>query len=211
MRTSILIIVACLCCSPVHGQKKTEKHISFKGKEMLTLDIQIADSIRIHTWSKDETYITSSVNINNNRDNDAYQIDYKDTGSSIEVKGGLSKGYFKNKSNSSTHTDIYWDVWIPDNKYFTVETINANITIEGHTDRMKVKTISGYIDLSEPSGKNADIDFSTITGTIYSNHSLSAGSQHSGIPTKITDRLNKGGSLIKLETISGDIFFRKAD
>jgi hypothetical protein len=205
------MIMVWLFISPVHAQKKTEKHISFKGKEMLALDIQIADSIRIHTWSKDETYIISSVNINNNMDNDAYQIDYKDAGNSIEVKGCFRKGYFKDKSNSSTHTDIFWDVWIPDNKYFTVETINANITIEGHTDRMKVKTISGYIDLSVPSGKNADVDFSTITGTIYSNHSLSSGSQHSGIPTKITDRLNKGGSLIKLETISGDIYFRKAD
>jgi hypothetical protein len=34
---------------------------------------------------------------------------------------------------------------------------------------------------------------------------------HSGVPTKIAEKLNDGGALIKLETISGDIFFRKSN
>lgn len=144
--------------------EKTEN--DFEGKDVPELNIQIADSIKIHTWAKDEVLVKSSVKINNT-DNDACKITYSDSGNNVEVKAGFKNDYFKGKSNSCNETDISRDVWVPDNKYFTVETINADITITGKG--------------------------------------------HSGIPTRIADRLNKGGDMIKLETISGDIFFRKTD
>jgi DUF4097 and DUF4098 domain-containing protein YvlB len=73
---------------------------------------------------------------------------------------------------------------------------------------MNVKSISGYIDLTEPASKNADIDFSTISGRMYSNHELALSKAHTGIPLKINEKLNNGGDPVKLETISGDIYFR---
>jgi DUF4097 and DUF4098 domain-containing protein YvlB len=76
---------------------------------------------------------------------------------------------------------------------------------------MNVKSISGYIDLTEPEGKQADLDFSTISGRMYSNHELALNKMHSGIPMKINEKLNNGGDPIKLETISGDIYFRKTN
>jgi DUF4097 and DUF4098 domain-containing protein YvlB len=76
---------------------------------------------------------------------------------------------------------------------------------------MKVKSISGYIDLEVPADKQADLDFSTISGTMYSNHELALNQKHGGIPSKIMEKLNDGGVPIKLETISGDIFFRKSN
>ncbi len=211
MKTTILLVWALLCLVPatLTAQMKTEKHLSFKGKDELVLDIQIADSIRIHTWAKDEALVKASVSINDNKDNDAYLISYDESGSSLKVKAGFKKDYFKGKCNCCNEANISWDIWIPDNKYFTVETINANIIITGNTDRMTIKTISGYIDLAEPAGINADIDFSTISGTIYTNHSFFSAKGSTGVPARLHDRLNKGGSLIKLETISGDIFFRK--
>jgi hypothetical protein len=57
----------------------------------------------------------------------------------------------------------------------------------------------------------ADLDFSTISGTMYSNHKLALNQKHGGIPSKIEEKLNDGGAPIKLETISGDIFFRKSN
>jgi DUF4097 and DUF4098 domain-containing protein YvlB len=100
---------------------------------------------------------------------------------------------------------------MPEKTKFSVETINANVTITGQTREMNVKSISGDIDLTEPASKQADIDFSTISGTMYSNHELALSKLHSGIPLKITEKLNNGGDPIKLETISGDIFFRKSN
>jgi DUF4097 and DUF4098 domain-containing protein YvlB len=102
-------------------------------------------------------------------------------------------------------------VFVPENIDFSIETINGNIIITGKTKTMSVKSISGYIDLSVPADRQADIDFSTISGTMYTNHDLAPHKVHSSTPSKISEKLNNGGPAIKLETISGDIFFRKSN
>jgi hypothetical protein len=76
---------------------------------------------------------------------------------------------------------------------------------------MKVTTISGFIDLAVPTAKQADIEFSTISGTVYTDHKFGMETKSSGLPSKIKGEINNGGSLIRLGTISGDIFFRKDD
>jgi DUF4097 and DUF4098 domain-containing protein YvlB len=75
---------------------------------------------------------------------------------------------------------------------------------------MKVKSISGFIDLAVPENRQADIEFSTIAGTVYSNHNLVLTDTERRGHSVIKEKLNNGGQLIKLETISGDIFFRKS-
>jgi hypothetical protein len=211
MKTGTIIIMVWLCLGTLNAQQKTEKHIDFTGKESVILKIQIADSINLHTWNKKEIFVTASVNVNENKDNDAYIISFNESGSNVVIDGRFKDQYFKGKNNCCNVTDIYWQVYVPEKTDFTIETINANITIEGKTEKMDVKSISGYIDLSVPSDKKADLELSTISGTIYSNHKLALNNRHSGVPSLIQEKLNNGGLPIKLETISGDIFFRKSD
>jgi predicted membrane protein len=211
MKIVTMLVVLWLCLAPVQAQKIIEKHMDFSGKESVALKIQIADSINIQTWNKQEVYIKASVNINENKDNEAYLTTFDESGSSLAVSAKFRDKYFNGKNNCCNKTDIYWQVYIPEKARFSVETINANITIAGETKEMKVKSISGYIDLSVPVNIQADLDFSTISGTMYSNHKLALNQKHEGIPSKIEEKLNDGGSPIKLETISGDIFFRKSN
>ena len=210
MKTNTILVVLWLCICPLQAQQIIEKHISFSGKDALTLKIQIADSIKIRTWNKNEVYVKASVNINENKDNDAYLTSFDDSGNNVIVDAKFKDNYFKGRKNCCNESDIYWQIFIPENTRFSVETINADVTITGQTKEMKVKSISGYIDLAVPADKQADLDFSTISGRMYSNHDLAPTKMHSGIPLKISEKLNSGGDPIKLETISGDIFFRKS-
>jgi len=210
MKKYTILVVFWLCFATIQAQQIIEKHLDFSGKESVTLDIQIADSIIIHTWNKNEVYTKASVNINENKDNEAYATSFEESGRDLTIKAHFKENYFKGKKNCCNEEDIYWEVYIPDNTRFSVETINADVTITGRTKEMKVKSISGYIDLAVPENKQADINFSTISGTMYSNHKLALKSAHSGIPSKIVEKLNNGGDPISLETISGDIFFRKS-
>ena len=211
MKTNTILVVLWLCICPLQAQQIIEKHIGFSGKDALTLKIQIADSIKIQTWNKNEVYVKASVNINENKDNDAYITSFDDSGNNVVVDAKFRDNYFKGRKNCCNETDIYWQIFIPEKTRFSVETINADVTITGHTKEMKVKSISGYIDLAVPADKQADLDFSTISGRMYSNHDLALTKMHSGIPLKIFEKLNSGGDPIKLETISGDIFFRKSN
>jgi hypothetical protein len=211
MKSAIIIIAAWLCIGTMQAQQIIEKHMDFSGKQSVSMKIQIADSINIQTWNKNEVYVKASVNINDNKDNDAYVTSFDENGNQVSINANFRENYFKGKNNCCNETDIYWQVYIPENTRFSVETINADITITGNTKDMSVKSISGYIDLAVPESKKADIDFSTISGTMYSNHKLALNKMHSGIPSKISEKMNAGGDPIKLETISGDIFFRKSD
>ncbi|MBK7134527.1 MAG: DUF4097 family beta strand repeat protein [Bacteroidales bacterium] len=211
MKKITIIVVIWLCFASVQAQQIIEKHLSFSGKESVNLKIQIADSIKIITWNKNEVYVKASVNINENKDNEAYETSFDETGKSVTVNASFRENYFKGKNNCCNESDIYWQIYIPENTRFTVESINADITITGQTTEMRVKSISGYIDLAVPSDKKADVDFSTISGRMYSNHNLALNKQNKGIPSRINDKLNNGGPPIKLETISGDIYFRKSN
>jgi len=211
MKTITILIVVWLCFAPVEAQQIIEKHMDFSGKESLTLKIQIADSIDIQTWNKNEVYIKASVNINENKDNEAYLTSFDESGSSLTVNAKFRDKYFNGKNNCCNKTDIFWQVFMPEKTKFSVETINADITITGQTREMRVKSISGSIDLSVPVNKQAFLEFSTISGRMYSNHEIALNKLHSGIPLKISEKLNNGGDPINLETISGDIYFRKSN
>ena len=211
MKTITILVVMLLCFSTVKAQQIIEKHIDFSGKDFLSMKIQIADSINVQTWNKNEVYLKASVNINENKDNDAYITSFDEDGKTVAVKANFNDKYFKGKKNCCNESEIYWQIFMPEKTKFSVETINADITITGLTREMNVKSISGYIDLTEPSTKQADIDFSTVSGRMYSNHAIALSKEHSGIPLKINEKLNNGGDPIRLETISGDIFFRKSN
>jgi len=211
MKSFTTIIMFWLCINTIQAQQITEKHLSFSGKETIDLKIRIADSIKLQTWDKNEVYVTASVKINDNKDNDAYLISFQDEGDQIVIDASIRENYYKGRNNCcDDETDIYWQVFIPEKTGFTVESINADITIKGKTEKMKVKSVSGFIDLSFPEKQSADIEFSTITGTIYSNHILDLPDINKGSRAVIKEKLNNGGPLIDLETISGDIFFRKS-
>src|SRR5512135_3095678 len=114
MKKSAIFIAAWLCLVSLNAQQISEKHINFSGKEALTLDIQIADSIYILTWNKNEVYAVASVNINDNKDNEAYQISYDEAGSNPVIKAAFKKEYFERKKNCCTESDIRWKVFIPE-------------------------------------------------------------------------------------------------
>ena len=211
MKTITILVVVWVCFIPVEAQKIIEKHMDITGKESLILKIQIADSINIQTWNKNEVYVKASVEINENKDNEAYITSFDESGSSLAVNAKFRDNYFKGKNNCCDNTDIFWQIFMPEKTKFSVETINADITITGQTREMKVKSISGSIDLSVPSDKQAFLEFSTISGRMYSDHEIALNKLHSGIPLKISEKLNNGGDPINLETISGDIYFRKSN
>jgi hypothetical protein len=223
---NIIILGLCLIFIPVQAQKIIEKHMNFSQKESVVLNIQIADSIVIHTWDKKEVFAKASVDVNDNKDNDAYQTGFDESGSIIKVTAKFEDNYLSGKSDSSG-SHIFWDVYIPEKVNFSVKTIDGNINISGKAGDIDAKTISGhiiitgtnsktdansisgFIDMSVASDVKADLEFKTISGTIYSNHEIPASGKKSPGSNKVVDQMNGGGLPIKLKTISGNIYFRK--
>jgi hypothetical protein len=225
MKNVIMLVILCLIVDSALAQKVIEKHMDFSQKQSLALDIQIADSICIHTWNKKEVFAKALVDVNDNTDNDAYHVNFDEAGNILKVTAKFDDKYFSRKHNFTSK--IAWDIYVPENTGFSVKTIDGNIIINGNTAdinartisgniiitgstaEIKAHTISGFVDLTVPSGVKADLDFKTISGTIYSNHEVAFLPKKKAGTTKISDQINGGGTRINLETISGDIYFRK--
>jgi hypothetical protein len=223
MKNSILIALLCIGSLATRAQKIIEKHIPFSPKNFVSMNFQISDSIHIITWKKDEVYIRSSINVNDNQNNDDYKMVFDETGSTVNVSAKLEtdnirrSGKDSNNNNcccccNNVRTKIFHEVYVPENVDFSVETINGNIIIAGNTAEIRARSISGFIDLAIAPDRKAEVKMHTITGTMYSNIDLLPASRHikqvgGG---SISAQLNGGGSKsIDLQTISGNIFFRK--
>ena len=221
MKNNILIVLLFLGILPAQAQKIIEKHLDYSPNGFVTMNFQISDSIRIITWKKSEVYVKSSIDVNDNQDNDAYKMVFDASGTSINVSGKLEMNGTRRKGKDSgnccccycnyNNTRIIHEVYIPENAGFSVETINGNIVITGNTAEIRAHSISGFIDLAISPDRKAEVKMHTISGTMYSNlelNSASRGIRHVGGNSVTTD-LNGGGKSIDLETISGNIFFRK--
>lgn len=216
MKNIIGIILFCLLSCFSEAQKIVEKHLNFSSNQNINLDIQIADSIRIITWNKNEVYAKASIDINDNKNNDVYLTDFDNAGNEIEVTAKFDDTKRKETYNDSCNcccnyrSKIYWDIYIPEQSTFSVKTIDGNIIISGNTKKINAHSISGFIDLAFTSSRKADLKMSTITGTIYTDLALNAGAKNRG-GNNVSSQMNGGGERIELETISGDIFLRKAE
>jgi len=209
MKKTLLLASVWLQLLPVTAQKIIERHINFSGKESVSLDIQIADSVIIHTWKKTEVYARASVNIDNNEKNEVYITSFDESGKKVGIKAFFEEKYLKEKNHCCDESMIVWELYLPENTPFDIETINGNITIDGVTSEIMAKSISGFIDWKVMPGCNADLELKTISGTFYSDMLTVSGTKNDNFPPVLTHKINKGGTPVTLETISGDIYCRK--
>lgn len=228
MKNILLFTLAAIVLLPARAQKIIEKHLEYKAGGSVRMDFQISDSIRIITWSKNEVYIRSSININDNQNNDEYAMTFDGSGNGVEIRGKLdckegrgrritlrkdsaSKG--DNCCCCNSYSEIIHEVYIPEGSDFSVETINGNIVITGKPGAVRAHTISGYIDLAVAPERAGSVEMRTISGMMYSNYDFPADVHKTRRVGggNVSVELNGGmGKRIDLETISGDIFFRKA-
>ena len=221
MKKITLLAAFCLTIGSLFAQKVVEKHANISANGKVTLNIQIADSIRVITWNKNEAYIKASVNVNDNKDNDDYEWTFDDANGDFSVKSKFKdnmKRTYRSDCNCTCNYEskIYVEVYVPENTSLSIETINGDITITGKTADVKARSISGFVDFAINPETKAYLEMKTISGTMYSNVDLGTndkdkakGARHVG-GNNVNAELNGGGKRIDLESISGDIYFRKA-
>lgn len=213
----------------LYAQRNVEKIASMEPNQAVNLEFKFADKIDIKTWNNKEVLVKVSVNINDNQDNDAFNLIVNEYSSGIifeseiEDMDKLRRRYKKivTKEDGTTETyeycsadmDLFFEVFLPPDVSLSINTISGDIEIGKYQGELDVKTIGGFIDLSLDSWKKADLEMNTISGEIYSNMDLDFSGKKLGSPhvggTKIEASLNGGGTGIELKTISGDIFLRK--
>ncbi|MDD2305213.1 MAG: hypothetical protein PHP53_11000 [Prolixibacteraceae bacterium] len=208
-----ILIVASIVTS--FSQKVITKKLDVQGKKV-EMKFDFADSIRIEAWNKNTVELEVSVNIENNRFNEYYKLNENSFSGDIDWVEKIDFEAIKKIKGTGNNCNfdkmIRYKLKVPANLEFSLKTIAGQIILEGSLGKMSVNSISGFIDYAVPASMKARINLSTVTGDVYSNLTFdkSGSKEMSWVGTKRDLTLNSGSLPIKLETVSGNIYLRKA-
>ncbi|WP_046244110.1 DUF4097 family beta strand repeat-containing protein [Hymenobacter terrenus] len=107
---------------------------------------------------------------------------------------------------------IDYEITVPADVALRVNTLSGNIDISGLTGPIDAKSLSGFVDVAWPSSKGAELSLKTITGEVYTDQDIAfttALQKNPIVGYRLHGTLKDSGPLVKLESISNDVYFRK--
>ena len=215
--------------APVLAQQIIEETIPLQGDQKALFDLKFAEDIKVENWDKQEVYIKAEVNINNNTLNETHSTEIFETDEAVRVVTGFdealirsSKGnhcretegkqsHFSGDDGYSICSHINYTIFLPADVDLELETISGNITISSRTGAVKAKSISGFVDFSSPGNQKADFYLKSITGEVYTDLDIKIANRQENpiVGYELKGKLNGGGEVISLESISGNVYVRK--
>ena len=215
-----LIITLCLATFGLSAQpKKVTESVPVSGQTLLDLEFDFADDIVFKTWDKSEVLVEVMVEINNGEDNDIFTLTSEKSNSTIyiEMDADMWKKISKKEDGSwnrcSYTSTINYTVYLPRKMNIRSSTISGDYEFEYFGSEMKLKTISGAIDVTIPTKSGMDFKAKTISGEVYSDIEISYPYGTEGlrqiVGQDIRGRVSSGGVESTFETISGNIYLRK--
>lgn len=216
--------------SPAVAQKIIDKKLPYKTNQTVNLNLKFADSIQVRYWDKSEVSVRIAATINGGRLNDALVVTTNSTDEEVILKTDFDQEMVKqgkaedcpdqryswssdrNGTRYYLCSDINYQVYLPRQAKLKLETINGNIDIQGATEAVFAKTISGYVDMSWPKAKGANLAMKTITGEVYSDLDIEFSGKKQKNPIVgylLEGTTNGGGPTVRLESISNNIYLRR--
>ena len=229
-KTFYLCICLLLLAVSVQAQPKTvEKTLQVPANKRVDLQLKFGDNIKITAWDKKDASVKITYEVNSGKLNDALLLDFASDQTSARVsvdfdkekiKNGKaedcpnSKGYstYNDGSRSYTCSTINYEIFVPRDANLTVETINGDIEIRGVAGPVEAKSISGFVDMNWAAKKGAGVSLKTITGEVYTDMDIAFTNKKEGTPMvgyQLKGNVNGGGTDIKLESISNNVYLRK--
>ncbi len=210
-----------------------EKTFSVEKDKMVMLNLRFGETISVKSWSNNEVAFKAVIEINNGKLNDALKLDFEsDNGLEIvsdydkeKLRAGrredcpdrYSRYSWNNESDEGNYvvcSKIKYELWVPSDVDLSVESISADIELSGLVGPVRAKTISGFVDLSWTSQHAADINIKTVSGGAFTDlDNLNFKNKKAHIPLvgyELKGTIGMGGPKIALESVSGNIYLRKA-
>ena len=235
MKNTLLLLLFALVSfliKPAFGQRTIQKTMPVSANQLVNLNLRFGDSIQIRYWDKPDLSVRISATINGGKLDDALVVTTISTDQEVSLKTDFDKEKIKegraedcpgdghrwrtdmNGKDYYVCSKINYEVTLPRHAKLKVETINGNIDIQGATEAVFAKTISGYVDMSWPKAKGANLAVKTITGEVYSDLDITFKNKkdkHPIVGYLLEGTFNGGGPNVQLESISNNIFLRKKD
>ncbi|WP_080056783.1 DUF4097 family beta strand repeat-containing protein [Spirosoma aerolatum] len=214
------------------AQRIIQKTMPVSANQLVNLNLRFGDSIQVRYWDKSDLSVHISATINGGKLDDALVVTTNTTDSEVSLKTDFDKEKLKegkaedcpgdghrwstdyNGQSYYVCSKINYVVNLPRHAKLRIETINGNIDIQGATEAVFAKTISGFVDMSWPKSKGANVAMKTITGEVYSDMEIAFKNKKEKNPIvgyRLEGAINGGGPDVQLESISNNIYLRRKD
>ena len=201
-------------------------------KGQVELDLKFGESITVKAWDKEEISFRAVIEINSGRLNDALLLDFHQNEGKVSIASEYDRDRIREgrrmdcpSKDYSTYTwddgetvvcsSIIYELRVPADVDLKVESISSDIELIGLTGPIDAKSISGFVDLSWPGNAGVDLSFKTISGEVYSGiEDLKLDNRKRKAPLigyELRGSIGNGGPMVRLESISGDIYLRRAN
>ena len=220
-----IILFGLLFSISINAQKQQiiEKNFALPQGKRLDLDLKFGTDITVNTWNKQEVLFKAIILYYEEGIEKIHTIDIDDNSSILSIATDYDfEGRRQNIwwNCNQTHRNYYrkegycisvnYEITLPVNAKVRLETIAGNIEVKGFKGDLKAKSISGFVDVALEERHQTKLKFKSVTGEIYTDFDIDLDRGSTSYSKKLTTIINGGGgSLLALETISGDIFFRK--
>jgi len=202
-------------------EKIIEQSFALPQEKKLDLGLKFGSNIMINTWDKKEVNFKAIISYNESGIEKVHTIDIDETENFLSIATDYDFDNHESSSWDCQHSQNYYnknrycikvryELILPVNAKVKLETIAGNIEVKDFRGEMKAKSISGYVDVSLAAVHRTRLKFRSVTGEIYTDFDIELDKNSSAYAKKLNTEINGGGEkLLSLETVSGDIFFRK--
>ena len=226
----LFILLVLVAARPAAAQKIIEKTAPITAGQRVFLDLRQATSIRVRPGAAGQLALKATVSINQNRLNDALQLTVAPTPEQLRVTADFDKemlkkaqpgdcagyddhGYGRNMwFGQQVCDDIAYDITLPADVALRVFTYSGNVDIAGFSNALEAKSLSGFIDVTWPATKGAELSLKTLNGEVYTDQDIAFSTALRRSPDFgywLQGTLRGSGPVVKLESISNDVYFRK--
>lgn len=205
--------------------KTLEQNFAWSADRTAEVNLRFASQIKVSSWNKSELYIKTIITYEEEEHLQVHQMDVQEMGKKLLITADYAKDFFKNRKDYNcwggcdndderSNQDcicfkLAFEIMMPREADVSIETISGNIELTDVNGPVQAKTISGFIDLGLPPSKANNLSFKSVTGEIYTDFDLNLDKSSTAFSKQLNTSINGGGPVIALETVSGDIFFRK--
>ena len=224
MEKFIYLILGVLFSISLFGQqqKVIEKKFELPTDKKLDINLKFGKDIEVNTWDKQEVNIKATLIYDEPGLEKIYSLDTNDDSNLLSIQSvydfdafdPTKKECFLGNNHFGDGTmycfRIDYEITLPRKAKVHLETISGNIVVKGFKGSLKAKTISGFLDVAMVSSHPTQLKFRSVTGEIYTDFDIALDDSSTAYSKKLRSEINGGGEdLLSLETISGNIYFRK--
>lgn len=225
MKKALYIVVGLLFSLNLLAQEQQviEKRLALPQGKRLDLDLKFGSDINISTWNKPEVKFNAIISYDEPGIEKTHLLDIQDTGSRLNIVTDYDFDKRKamewecNQTNRDTYNEerycikVRYELVLPQNALVDLKTISGNIEVKGFEGELRAKTISGFVDVTLEPSHQTKLKFRSVTGEIYTDFDIELDRNSNSYSKNLSTEINGGGKgIIFLETVSGNIFFRKS-